>query len=86
MCGTVDPATKNLNFKNLLRKSLPVKSPLYKNLCGLKFKTGSFFLKSMKKCFTLGKLDKSTFRIIFGDIGALSFQLQDDGMQILYEE
>ena len=55
MCGTVDPATKNLNLKNLLGKSLPVKPPLYKNLCSLKFKTGSYFLKSMKKCFTLGK-------------------------------
>ena len=56
---------------------MPVKPPLYKNLFSLNFKTGSYFLRSMKKVCALGQiLDKSTFRIFFGEIAALSLQLQ----------
>ena len=38
---------------------------------------------SKKKSEHLGKEDKSTFSILFG---ALSLQLQCNGMQILYKE
>ena len=53
--------------------------PLYTRTCfwSVKFKTGSYFLKSMKKVCALGQiLDKSTVRIFFGEIAALSLQLQ----------
>ena len=47
---------------------------LYKNLFSLKMKRGSYFLKPRKKFCTLARLseeDKSTFRILFGDIKCL---------------
>ena len=47
----------------------------------LKFDRGSYFLKSIfKKIGTLGQIHckiqcKSTFRILFGDVGALLLQM-----------
>ena len=45
---------------------MPLRPPLYKNLFSLKFETGYYFLKSIKK------RGKSTLRILLnmGDIGA----------------
>ena len=48
--------TGPLGFMNLLGSNLPVSHPLYKILCSLKFETGSYFLKFIKKCCTLGKI------------------------------
>ena len=70
---------RTLVYKNLLSLNLPVRSPLYKNLFCLKFETGSHFLKSIKKIWYTwaNKIDcKSIFRILFGDTGVLSLQLQ----------
>ena len=53
-----DPATKKLDFKNFFGENLPVNPLLYMNLFSLKFETGSYFLKSMKKCCTLGKITR----------------------------
>ena len=51
-----NPATKNLDFKKLFGKNLPVNPLLYTNLFSLKFETGSYFLKSVKKCCTLKQI------------------------------
>ena len=59
---------------------MSVRSPLYKHLCSPDFETGSYLLKSTKKSLCI----QATFRILFGDIGALSLQLQFNGMQVLY--
>ena len=58
--------TKNPVPRSLLRtqtetlatqaKNLLVKPPLYKNLFSLKFETGSYFLKSLKKICILGQI------------------------------
>lgn len=81
-CYTVTPP----RLRTCQGENLPVKPPLYKNLFSLKFETGSYFIKSTQKFFTLSREDKSTFRILFGDIGALALQLQCNGLQVLYEE
>ena len=60
---------------------MSVRSPLYKHMCSLDFETGSYLLKSTKKSLCI----QATFRILFGDIGALSLQLQFNGMQVLYK-
>ena len=43
-------------FKNLLGYNLPVRPPLYRNLLRLKFETGFYFLKPVKKFCTLGQI------------------------------
>ena len=47
--------SKKLIFINLLGLYFPIRHPLYKNLFSLKFETGSYFLKSLKKFYIFGQ-------------------------------
>ena len=74
-------AVKPSEYKNLVFKN-PLGQPLqYKNLFSLKFDT-NYNLYKKKNLYAWA--NKSTFRILFGDIGTLSLQLQCNGMQILH--
>ena len=56
------------------------------NLFSLKFETGSYFLKSMKKCCTLGKITRVNIENLLWRHRCLITQTQGNGMQISHEE
>ena len=62
---------------NLLGSNLPVSRPLYKILFSLKFETGSYFLKFIKKFCTLWANKRSqNSGSSLETLGALLLQLQ----------